>query len=131
MLVFMFWINDNDISTYHQATQNFQLDGIALTSSGSGKDHAIGILQTKAIKENQTIVVAINTIENTVVTSQFTGDKRKRRSNGRRIHVKRNQQFIMIDGQGGIKALFGLKIDALGINQTGTENIFYSIRQTI
>ena len=64
MLIFLFRINNNHIRAQHQAAQNFQFDRIAFAGAGSGKNDRVGILQRKTVKQNQTVVVAIDAVQN-------------------------------------------------------------------
>ena len=71
MFIFHFRINNNNIRTHHHATQYLQLDSIAFTRTGGGKDTGIGILQTEPIKQDQGIIVPVYTIKNTVIRGKF------------------------------------------------------------
>ena len=95
ILVFALRIDNDHVRPHHQTAQHFQFDRITFACAGRGEHARVGILQGKAIKQNQTVVVPIDPEQDSLIGRQFGRNKRKRRGDGRRIKVRADQELVI------------------------------------
>ena len=67
MPILVFRVKDKNFRAHHQTAQNFQFNGIALSRARFGEDDGVVVLQRKAVKENEGVVVGIDSKKNAVV----------------------------------------------------------------
>ena len=68
-------VDDNNLGVKHQRAQDFEFGGVAFAGAGFGKDNGVVVLQTKAVKEHQTGVMAVDPVEYPLVGREVEGNK--------------------------------------------------------
>src|SRR3989344_6504547 len=74
-LILAFGAYDNNLGVEHQRAQNFEFSGIRFAGARLGKDHRVVVLQTKAVKEHQRCIVAVDPVEYALVGREVEGHK--------------------------------------------------------
>ena len=63
LLILPFWVNHDNLRALHQLTQYLDLGSVAFTRTRLGKSNRVVVVQSKTIKKNQAIVVAVYTVK--------------------------------------------------------------------
>jgi len=51
--IFIFWIDDDDMSAKHEGAHNFDFDGVGFAGPGSGENEHVGVFHREAIKNDE------------------------------------------------------------------------------
>ena len=97
MLVLILRINHDHARLKHHRTQDLQFHKIAFPGAGLCKYHHVRVLELEPIEENETIVMAVDTVENAVIRREIGGNKRKRRRERCGVQVVRHIERVHAD----------------------------------
>ena len=72
LLIFIFWVDDDNFGANHHGTHSFKFDSERFTSTRFREDHEVGVFQAKAIEDNQTVIVHVDTIQNSLFLGEVS-----------------------------------------------------------
>ena len=61
-LVFVFWVDDDDLAADHHGAESFEFDGEALPCTGLGEDDHVGVFEREAVEDDEAVVVHVDAV---------------------------------------------------------------------